>query len=199
MLGGIRTERQYFEYVKGELRTAGIDIELVAEGWTPMKLYEHAIDLRDRDKRDAKKSGDSDNVYDEVWVVSDVDEFVDELKQVKERARGTGVRLAITNPCFEAWLSMHVDGSAAKLDRHQAQDLAKRQGLVDADKVKNIIIDKLRGKFDVAATHARRHAAAHESAKTVFPHDVPASDVDLLVGGLRDRALRSNPNLKAGL
>lgn len=199
VLGGVRTEPQYFEYVKRELRVGGLDIELIAEGWTPLKLYEYAIELKAREKRAAKKNGDSDNVYDEVWVVSDVDEFVDELKQMKLTAEKDGISLAITNPCFEAWLSMHIDASGAKLDRHQAQSLAKNQGLVDPDKPKNIIVEKVRGRFDTAATHARRHAAGHQSAGTIFPHDVPASDVDLLVGGLRNHALRSNPNLNLQL
>lgn len=199
VLGGIQTEPQYFQFVKKELRVSGLDVELLAQGWTPMKLHDHAVDLADRELRRARKSGDAGNGYDEVWVVSDVDEFVDELKQVKERSRTSGVSLAITNPCFEAWLSMHIDGSAAKLDRHQVQARAKLQGLVGGSNNKHINIDALRGKFDEAATHAKRHLKAHEDASTAFPHDVPSTEVHILVEQLRRRALSSNPSLKPAL
>lgn len=191
--GGVRTEHQYFEWVQREFRTAGVELHLESEGYSPRGLLEVAIKKRDQDARDARRSGDSSNTYEEVWVVTDVDEFVTELREVSTAAESRGVRVAVSNPCFEAWLVMHVDGSAAPVDRFQAQSKAKQLGLVDPNNDKIPVTSVLRGKFQIAAGRADSLIARHEGNGTVFPHDTPSTRVHLLVRRLEEKVRESKP------
>ena len=43
--------------------------------------------------------------FDEVWCVVDVDDY--DLDSAAALAAKSGVRLAVSNPCFELWLLLH--------------------------------------------------------------------------------------------
>lgn len=195
VLGGIRTEAGYFNWVKKALATPGLHIEIEDQGWDPETLFEHAIALKKADQRTARKERDPANTYDAVWVVADVDEFVEHLVRIRQRQDATGVQIAITNPCFESWLNMHHDSSAAPVDRFQAQRRAKELGVVETQNPKRVVTAALEGRFATAAETARRLATRHENNDTLFPHDSPSTSVDQIVGYLIERARASVPQL----
>ncbi|HEX6684778.1 MAG TPA: RloB family protein [Candidatus Limnocylindrales bacterium] len=93
--GAKRTEPDYFEGLKVSLRTASVTIKVKREGVDPVRLVRAAADLRDR----------RPGVYDEVWCVTDADEF--DIPAAVSAAKRRGVNLAVSNPCFEVWLLLH--------------------------------------------------------------------------------------------
>ncbi len=44
---------------------------------------------------------------DEIWIVIDVDRYQDHLPEVARLCHGSGINLAVSNPCFEFWLLLH--------------------------------------------------------------------------------------------
>lgn len=44
---------------------------------------------------------------DEKWLVVDVDEYEPQLSQVAQECLNSGIKLAVSNPCFEFWLLLH--------------------------------------------------------------------------------------------
>jgi hypothetical protein len=52
--------------------------------------------------------------YDEVWAVCDVDEF--DISDAACMARQHQVELALSQPCFEVWLILHLSDCNAHLD-----------------------------------------------------------------------------------
>lgn len=198
VLGGVRTEADYFNWVKKMLATSGLDIKIEGQGWDPESLVAHAVALKEKDEQAARRARDLANTYDAVWVVTDVDEFVDHIKRIKQR-EPDGVEVAITNPCFEAWLNMHHDDSAAPVSRFEAQSKAKTLGVVEANNPKRVVISALTGRLEEATTTARRLAARHSRNGTEFPHDSPSTSVDQIVQYLLKRARAANPQMEVEL
>lgn len=93
--GAVRTERDYFEGLKGAYHRSTISIIVRGAGIAPDQLVRSAAAYRDR-KPDS---------YDEVWCVIDVDEL--DVSAAVLEAGKRGVNLAISNPCFELWLLLH--------------------------------------------------------------------------------------------
>lgn len=136
--GGKRTEPAYFEGLRELARAYGKVLAVQARGVAPAKLVALA----------ARVTGDNPGFYDETWCVFDADEF--ELGSVAARAAEAGIRLAVSNPCFELWLVLHHD-------EHHA--------VVSADKIserlKQLVprYDKTRLRFQDFATGVEMAAA----------------------------------------
>ena len=62
--------------------------------------------------------------YDEVWCVFDVDDHPG-INDAQQMARASGIKLAISNPCFELWLLLHFREPPGAQDRHTIQDMLK--------------------------------------------------------------------------
>ncbi|MGH3814317.1 MAG: RloB family protein [Pseudonocardiaceae bacterium] len=93
--GGKRTEPDYFVGLKAHLRNPAVHVRLKAKGCAPEDLVAYARAI-------ASPGGDE---FDEVWCVVDSDEY--DLESAARLASEQGVRLAVSNPCFELWLLLH--------------------------------------------------------------------------------------------
>jgi hypothetical protein len=93
--GAAKTEKQYLEGLRDAKRRANIAIKIRTEPKDPMAVVRAAIRLRDTDKE----------AFDECWVVLDVDEF--DIPPVEKFAAEQGIKIALSNPCFEYWLLLH--------------------------------------------------------------------------------------------
>jgi hypothetical protein len=91
MCGGTRTERAYFGGLKRFRRNAGVQVTVLGKGVAPDQLVRHA----------ERVGGE----YDQIWCVVDTDEF--DIAKAARLADELGVRLAVSNPCFELWLLLH--------------------------------------------------------------------------------------------
>jgi hypothetical protein len=65
-------------------------------GDSPGRCIEYAVGQRHTAER----------TFDEVWCVLDVDQF--DINEAERRAGRQGVALAVSNPCFELWLLLHL-------------------------------------------------------------------------------------------
>jgi len=89
---GVKTEKQYFAALRGEAWTQSFHV--TAKNCAPVALVAHA----------ASEKSTSD--YDSVWCVCDVDEY--DVKQAILDAEQFSVGLALSVPCFEVWLLLHL-------------------------------------------------------------------------------------------
>ena len=93
--GAERTEPQYFAGLRDSLNSRAVDIVINLQSKAPAQVVEHAAAFARHSPRD----------FDEIWCVVDVDEF--DLDSTIRTARRSGIKLAVSNPCFELWLLLH--------------------------------------------------------------------------------------------
>jgi hypothetical protein len=94
--GGQETERQYFQGLRDHVRNPAVSVVVRPKVGSPRQLVTYAKKLRDQNR----------DSYDEVWCVFDVDEFTD-VAEAAATARSLGIKVAVSNPCFELWLLLH--------------------------------------------------------------------------------------------
>lgn len=180
VLGGVKTEAEYMDFIKGRVRGTGVKIELVKSGRDPLSLVGEASSLASEDRREAKKSGDTGNVYDAVWVVSDVDDFGAAIPEAVAAAESVDIKMAVSNPCFEVWLLWHKEDCGYGTTT-QVQAQAKKAGVVDG---KSIVLAALEGGFDDASQRAKQRRIQHHRNGVLAPDDNASSGMDVLVGDL---------------
>ena len=76
----------------------------------------------------------ADRDFDEIWCVFDTDAH-ENLPHAIEEARQSGIAVAVSNPCFELWLVLHVREQTAYIDRHDVQRLSNDLGLSDGKRM----------------------------------------------------------------
>jgi hypothetical protein len=119
------TEREYIEEFRLAHGVTTVRVHVIAPGGDPKALVEHAVALRDSAAREARRTRDMNAAYDEAWCVCDVDAHA-RLAEAQQIAARSGVRIAVSNPCFELWLLLHFADQTAHLNAAQAVDLVKR-------------------------------------------------------------------------
>ncbi|MCA1704207.1 MAG: RloB family protein [Actinobacteria bacterium] len=93
----------YFAGLKTYLRNPAVHVRVKAKGCAPGDLVAYARAL----------TSPGDDEFDEVWCVIYSDEY--DLEPTARLAAGQGVRLAVSNPCFELWLLLHHRDHSAHL------------------------------------------------------------------------------------
>jgi RloB-like protein len=122
--GGV-TEAGYFRDLRAEVRNPLVEVEIDDRGGVPKTLVERAAIHKREAEREARTRRDDFLSYDEVWCVFDVDEHP-HLSDARQQARDNGVRLAVSNPCFELWALLHFQEQTAYLERREARSRLKR-------------------------------------------------------------------------
>jgi hypothetical protein len=92
---GSKTELDYFKALRKEPWITADKITPKFEAGAPTAVLERAVEIR------------ADSAYDEAWVVCDVDEF-DVQPAIAGVAEHDHVQLALSQPCFEVWLILHL-------------------------------------------------------------------------------------------
>lgn len=157
------TEKQYFDSLKRSPWVSATAVRVYVQSGTPWDVVERCRRLK------------QDERHDEVWAVCDVDDF-DVTLAVQEAAAG-GIGLALSNPCFEVWLILHL----AECGKHFED--ARRVG----DRLKQLlpVWDKTRlvfGHFEAGLADAEKRAQRLEAP----PVGNPSTDVYRLVAALRN-------------
>ena len=100
-------------------------------------------------------------------------------------ARQSGIEVAVSNPCFELWLVLHLREQTAYIDRHDVQRLSNELGLSDgkriADTARNTLVEAFATAKGRAEALDQRHADNDSPARSN-----PSTDVWRLVDQLRD-------------
>ena len=99
---GTKTEKEYFEFFGRENKRVKVNV-LETQGGFSAPI--HVLSRLKEFKKKYELGGS-----DELWLVVDKDRWPDEqLSQVASEAHRSRFKLAVSNPCFELWLYMHLD------------------------------------------------------------------------------------------
>src|SRR5262249_31336287 len=100
----------------------------------------------------AKRESDSNLEYDSVWCVFDVDDHP-LLDEAAEMAKKNDIKIALSNPCFELWLLLHLREQPGMKNRKQLRKILKKH-VQDYDKDVNLRV--YIGGYDTAVERARK-------------------------------------------
>jgi hypothetical protein len=162
---GVASEPDYINGLKRLPAIRGntaIEIEIDPEQGVPLTLVERAKDrLRDDE-------------VDECWCIFDVEwpKNHPNLREAVQLAHAHGIRLAISNPCFELWLALHFEDCSAFLDTKIAESKSRR---LDGRSGKRIDAEQYMGRRRAAAARADALQSRHAQNGTRFPKDNPCS------------------------
>lgn len=178
---GERTEPEYLDALKRQpsvrdVAAVDLRVETGQGGSVPRTLVNMATEALSR-------AIEEDAEIDEFWCVFDVEWPRNHpgLAEAVEQARTNGIRLAVSNPCFELWLILHFQDHAAWLDNNQARRLRRQldgatdKGL-DATKYMPFIREATRRAYGLDKRHLQNG--------TVFPHDNPSSGMHGLLAAV---------------
>ena len=169
------TEPRYLLYLAKTYRSVHITIGSV--GKDPLSLVGDARD-------DARLLGRRRRPdFDEVWAVFDVDEHPN-LAQACNEARDSGVATAVSSPCFELWLVLHVQDQTAPIDAAAAQRLARDLGLTEGKAIAAAAWPTLLDRYEIAKERSIGLSRGHESADS-GPYANPGTEVWRLVDIIR--------------
>ena len=153
------TEPDYIKGYERHVRNATVEVEVAKERGDPRKVVEIAKEEKARAAREAKRQDDPFLDYDEVWCVFDRDEH-DRFDEALTMARDNGFELAVSNPCVELWLLLHVRDSPGARHRHVVQ---KMLGDYLPGYEKKLDFDQLAHSVADGTARARRLDEAAES------------------------------------
>lgn len=174
---GKNSEPDYVNGLKRLPRISGkiaLKLEIHPEHVVPMKLVGLAVDYVD------------DPEIDGCWCIFDVEspQPHPNLKEALALAEEHGVKVAVSNPCFETWLVLHFEDCTRSYSTAQAEKLSKR---LDGRPGKSIDADKYLPHREVAAERARKLDERHNRDGKTFPKNNPSSGMHAFLTAL-DRA-----------
>lgn len=140
--GGVRTERDYIDALR-RINADRIVVVVRPRGLDPAGCVRYAIAQNQLD----------DSAFDEVWCVVDVDEF--DLTVALRHGRDGGVQLAVSNPCFELWLLLHLVDATRRFDGAKDVTCELRRVLPSYDKARLMFPD-FRAGVEKAIERAQR-------------------------------------------
>lgn len=128
---------------------------------------------------------ESDSEVDECWCVFDVEAPLEKrhpnLQKAVSIATAKGIRLAISNPCFELWLILHHAPQTRYLTTSEAESRSRR---LDGRAGKRIDAGAYVPKRATAVQRAKALARMHETGLCEFPEDNPSSGVHRLLAAI---------------
>jgi len=178
---GRKTEPGYFKQFQHHVRNPRLHIQPLGPAGVPVTVVETAIAERARAEQDASQQHDENLRWDEVWAVFDIDDHP-EIARAKQRAADHGIRLAISNPCFELWAYLHFAEQTAHVERGKLRG-ELRKYLPQYDK--ELAFTKVHAGYDDAVRRARALEAAAASAGRSGRN--PTTDVYQLTEVIRTR------------
>lgn len=119
------TEPRYLEGFRLAYGASTVRVHIRSPGGDPRLLVQCAADLAQEAQDRARREGDDNLRYDEVWCVLDVDEHA-RLDEARLFARTKSISLAVSNPCFELWILLHFADHAAHVERKRASSLVQK-------------------------------------------------------------------------
>lgn len=156
---GQNTEPEYFTQFWKACKNPRVKVEPASEHGAPLTLVRIARDLKRAAERNAKREGDENLKYDEVWCVFDIDEHP-HVPEARLLAAEHEIRLAISNQSFELWLVLHHRENPGAQHRDDLRRILK-QFVQEYDKHINFVKHFMSGYPDAK----RRAKAMCESAR----------------------------------
>jgi hypothetical protein len=173
---GRSTEPEYIDALKRLPQFAdavALDITIVESGVSPSTLV--AAARRDKEK------GVLD--VDSFWCVFDVEipQPHADLYRAIDMAHGNDIDIAVSNPCFELWLILHLQDQAGYLTTEEAVRL---RGKLDGSDGKHLDASLYMPLLAEAQRRSAWLRKKHIDDGTDFHQDNPSSSFDLFVARL---------------
>jgi hypothetical protein len=145
-----------------------VNIEVATERGVPLTLVRRAVHRV------------ADDEVDECWCVFDVEwpRNHPNLNEAMSLADEHGIRLAVSNPCFELWLILHFEDQTAFMNTDEAERKSRK---LDGRAGKRIDGDTYVQRRNDATKRAIRLSRLHEENETPFPGDNPSSSMHALL------------------
>jgi hypothetical protein len=178
---GKKTEPLYFRQFQHHVHNPRVHVEPVGPAGVPLTVVQTAIDERRKAEDDAQRQRDENLRWDEVWAVFDMDDHPN-VAEAKQLATANGIRLAVSNPCFELWALLHFVDQQAHIERGKLRPVLQPH-LPGYEKV--LVFAKLHPGYDEAVRRARELDDAAERAGR--PGRNPTTSVHLLTEIIRTR------------
>lgn len=147
------TEPLYFKEFSQWCRNPRVEVRLEGPSGVPLTLVGRAKELKRKAEEDARIEKDDNLLYEEVWCVFDVDEHPN-VVAARQLAKDNGLRLAMSNPCFELWLLLHLRENPGAQHRHKLQGMLA--DLMPGPLAKYIDFPALIGGYEDAVRRAER-------------------------------------------
>ncbi|MDH2428590.1 RloB family protein [Sphaerisporangium sp. TRM90804] len=162
------------DYINGLKRlpdvraNTSINIEVAPDRGVPLILVKRAIERG------------LDDEVDECWCVFDVEwpQHHPNLAEAVRLAKEHGIRLAISNPCFELWLILHFEEQTAFITTAEAE---RRSRALDGRSGKRVDAAKYLQRRHLASQRAASLGKRHAQNQTSFPRDNPSSTMGELL------------------
>lgn len=184
---GKKTEPGYLNML-GRRYNHLVNIDIDTTGQGPKSLVEQAC--KDEDERRRRRRPAPPYDYDEIWCVFDVDEHPD-INQAINRARQKGVKVAVSNPCFELWLVLHQQDRTAYIDRRAVQRLARELELIKGKRIDDSSFNLLLDKYEDARRRAKELDRRHKGNLS-SPWSNPSTGVWRLVDSILEGSRRKD-------
>ncbi|GAA2431351.1 RloB family protein [Streptomyces glaucus] len=178
------TEKHYLRGLRSDLSGLPVQIALGPEHGVPTALVRAAIKHKERAPRSRQ---DRFTAYDEVWCVMDVEAPTPhpDLERALREARDHGIKVALSNPCFELWLLLHFQEVRKYNTSEAAQKLLeKHEACGYRTDRKHLDYEPFRLAHPAAAGRARALRDASGRGHSANPW----TDVDILVDWLLEQA-----------
>lgn len=182
---GSSTEVDYFEACRPLFRERA-RVQISHDASSPNKVVAEAIRIKEQDARAARTKQDPEDVYDDVWCVLDLDEHAT-LRSALRDAERNGISVAISSPCFEVWLILHVaDQRAALATSRKAKERWRMlaQGIPSSSKSNSGLVTTL----PEAIARADRLDVMHARNGTPRLSRNPSTEIHRLLRALAQRA-----------
>jgi hypothetical protein len=180
------TEREYFEALRAWCKNPRIELDFEGPAGVPLTLVTRAKQRQDKANREAARMGDDFVRYDEVWCVFDVDDHPG-VSDARAQARDAGLRLAMSNPCFELWLLLHFTDNPGMQHREEIQ--ARLRAHMSTVPDKHVDFELLIGGYD-AAYHRAERLAYDADARGDDVTGNPSTEVYLLADSIDEDGTR---------
>lgn len=157
-------------------RNTAINIEVDPEQGVPLTLVQRAVARL------------QESEVDECWCVFDVEwpKHHPNLDKALDLAQAHGVRLAISNPCFELWLILHHEALTRFMDTPSAESYSRS---LDKRAGKTIDASLYMPSRVKALEHATQLTKMHERNGSKFPQNNPSTSMGELLVALEGESL----------
>ncbi|QSB15076.1 RloB domain-containing protein [Natronosporangium hydrolyticum] len=174
------------DYIRGlkrlpeVVRDTALNLELHPRQGVPLTLVQMAADRLEDPEVDA------------CWCVFDVEwpRNHPNLAEARQLAEARGIRLAISNPCFELWLVLHHQEFTKQVATAEAERLSRK---LDGRSAKSIDSGFYLPLRKMAAARAAKLEERHAKDGTNFPHDNPSSGMHHLLRALEPGTQPAGP------
>jgi hypothetical protein len=168
---GEKTEKRYLDGLRRTFPDSPVVVRIKPAIGAPSGLVAYAEKLRDQNAGE----------FDEVWCVFDVDDYAADVEVAAVAARKADVSVAVSNPCFEFWLLLHLRDHKAWLNGPPDAEAKLVKCLPEYDKTKLNFAHFAPG-VRIAISRGRDHAGSGRTYRD-NPFTTMWRLADVIIGG----------------